>query len=102
MAADNNADDNTIQVEVIISVTSDTAVIADGSTHDFAVAVNYGTATVNPTVETFTAVHDQSSINEVSCGHWSLCNCQRRTFFTLHLLHPHHFSPCVCEFARPN
>ena len=67
MAADNNADDNTIQVEVIISVTSDTAVIADGSKHDFAVAVNYGTATVNPTVETFTAVHDQSSINEVSC-----------------------------------
>ena len=69
VAADSNVDDNTIVVEVIISVTPDTSIIADGSTQNFAVAVNYGSSTVTPTVETFTAVHDQSSINGVSCGY---------------------------------
>ncbi|XP_070193766.1 uncharacterized protein [Littorina saxatilis] len=63
---DSNIDDNSIVVEVMIGLTSDTAVIADNSNHAMTVAVNHNGASVAPTVGSFTAVHDQSTINSTA------------------------------------
>lgn len=64
MVADTTVDENTVVVEVVVGLTSDTAVLAAGAkTIDVEVNHDGTVITVNPG---FTVTHDTSGINNVS------------------------------------
>nr|KAG5686353.1 hypothetical protein BaRGS_008367 [Batillaria attramentaria] len=63
MVADDNIDDDTIVVEVMVGLTSDTAVLAAGSSHTFDVEVNHDGTAITQTSPAFTVTHDTSGIN---------------------------------------
>ena len=64
--ADDNVDDDTIVIELILGLSADTALLADGASKNFMLDVNYGASTENPTIPTFTVTHDLTGINQVT------------------------------------
>ncbi|KAL8587122.1 hypothetical protein ACOMHN_026090 [Nucella lapillus] len=69
LSATSTVDDNTMIVEVMVGVSSDTSVISDRSSHGFSLVVHYDSSAISGTaVPTFTAIHDQSSLTSIGAN----------------------------------